>query len=136
MTEYKAIKVNGKKCDEHRYVMEQYLGRKLAFDEVFHHINGYKRDNRISNLELRTRADHSREHMTGRTLSSEAKDKLKSARCDRANDWLRGFTVDQISDIRERAANGESARQISRLYGVHHSTIQDVVARRTYADIQ
>ena len=47
MTKYKVIKVNGVKIDEHRYIMEKYLGRKLRTDEVVHHINWDTRDNRI-----------------------------------------------------------------------------------------
>ena len=37
---YKAIKINGIKIDEHRHIMELYLGRKLRSDEAVHHING------------------------------------------------------------------------------------------------
>jgi HNH endonuclease len=37
---------------EHRYVMEQKIGRKLFPEETVHHINGDRFNNDISNLEL------------------------------------------------------------------------------------
>ena len=46
----------------HRYLIEQHLGRKLRTDEVVHHINGDTLDNRIENLKLMTKSEHTRLH--------------------------------------------------------------------------
>jgi len=76
---------------QHRYVMEQAIGRPLLPHEDVHHINGIKTDNRLENLVLIDHGAHS-------TLSNKTRS------------YRRGYRMN-LSD-KERAARSERMRQM------------------------
>jgi len=55
---YKWITKGGKRILEHRYVLEQVLGRKLEENEIVHHLDGNKLNNHPENLQIMTHRDH------------------------------------------------------------------------------
>ena len=62
---------------EHRLVMEEFFGRFLVPAESVHHVNEIKVDNRLENLFLTTRNEHSALHGEGKVVSLERRRALR-----------------------------------------------------------
>lgn len=61
-SKYRTVHRDGIVHLEHRWLMEQHLGRKLENWEQVHHINHNRFDNRIENLQVVTQEEHALIH--------------------------------------------------------------------------
>ena len=132
MMEYRAIKVGGKKVNEHRYVMEKHLGRSLRRDEVVHHKDGDKQNNDIQNLEVLSLSEHSRMHNTDRVVSEETRKRMSES--GKGKPRNRKLTTEQIKQIRMLSAEGLSQRKIGEIVGIHHKTVWEILSQKSYTD--
>ena len=104
---YKFISINGKSVRQHRFIMEQYLKRKLRPQEAIHHKDGDGCNNNLDNLEVLPYNQHC---------------KIES----RKNRPAAKLSAEDVHDIRKMLKNHIKQWLIALAFGVHKNTVSDI----------
>ncbi len=141
MNNYKRLSLgkdkNGKRIfiDEHRKIMEEYLGRKLSRYEVVHHKDGNKSNNKIENLMVMSLSEHSKMHQTGIKRSEETRKRLSDSHKNKIKSNRKKAKQD-IINIVLKYKETYNFRSVDRYYGFSNRTTRDIIKGFSYKDYQ
>ena len=134
MSEYETKTISGKERPVHILLMEEILGRPLKENEVVHHINGDKRDNRPENLQVLDRGKHTSLHKQGVAVSGASLEKMRAAQ-SRKQSTQRKLTSEQVRDIAVRLTEGATLIELAKEYGISRKSIAAIRDGKTYRDV-
>ena len=132
MSEYKYTVKDGKRIPEHRAVVENLLGVTLREDQVVHHINGIKTDNRPENLRVMDWKEHSRLHASAMPQTPEKIRKVSEARKGKSNPDARALTAEQVEDVVKALHEGETVTAVAKRLRVSDHVIRNIRDGKTY----
>lgn len=117
MNSYRKIRLSPDKVrDEHRLVVEWSLGRSLRSDELVHHKDGDKANNSLDNLEVVSRADHARLHVT-RDQVERMKALAAAQKKPLVHGTVNGYRKKRCRCDECRAANAKDRAEYRNKYG-------------------
>ena len=125
MNNYKSVKVDGKKTDEHRNVMEAHLGRKLTAKEIVHHRDGDKRNNDPENLLVMSLSEHTKLHFPdgpvhdGVAINAQIEARMK---------WTKEKTLQLIAML----SVGSKKVAIAKCLGVNRKFVHKIAAKKSW----
>ena len=134
MSEYETKTISGKERPVHILLMEEILGRPLKENEVVHHINGDKRDNRPENLQVLDRGKHTSLHKQGVAVSGASLEKMRAAQAGKQS-TQRKLTSEQVRDIAVRLTEGATLIELATEYGISRKSIAAIRDGKTYRDV-
>ena len=115
-TGYKRVYVAGKgRMLEHRLVMERHIGRKLTSTECVHHKDENKTNNSIDNLEILSRSEHKKLHVSNGFDLPQTK-----------------LSMDKILEIRDKYnSGGITQKQLGYEYGCRQDHISRIINNKS-----
>lgn len=123
---YVNMRINGRQTKEHTVIIEKEIGRCMNKNEVVHHVNGIRNDNRIENLRLMTNSEHTKLHKIGKLASEKTKKLLRCLRKgtnfkEKHNQWKRDITEEKIN---KALLVFDTQKEASKFLGIHPETLR------------
>jgi hypothetical protein len=120
--DYKVKEVKGKRIKYHRWVVEQFIGRKLTSDEVVHHKDGNIFNNDISNLEILTLQNHTSLHITGTNRKGH-----------KPHNKLNPYKIKRIFELHSK---GWSYSKIALQLNISDNVVRNYILKRTQTPLE